>query len=334
MQFGNDPNNSYGQRPISGTQAGPAPRPGSAPWPMPSYPPEPQYNDFPGEEGWAGDGYQQMPPTSEPPQSAVPPPQYGKAPAPPVPRGGDTGARSKGKGLRTLLWILGVLLGVALLLQGTLFRLNRTQVVGCSLRTPEQVVSLAGLVKGQNIFTLDRNAIEAGINKDRYLIFKDLRVDYPDGLTLYVAERLPCATFQRLGVQYTVDAEGMILEETEKLTMSVQSGIVVVTGLAPTATTLGSRMMLQEAQQLSAYQAVLTELSLQDYLLEISELNVSDLDNLYLVSIDGYAVRLGDQTQMQAKIGSLRAVRTALAEMGTTSGSIDVSSPIYPTYIP
>ena len=296
---------------------GPQPGYGSQPGPgfQPEYGPQPQPGARPSEGGTARSG--------------------GPIHGAPAPRGGQASPQGvKGRGLRTVLWILGVLLGVGLLLQGTVFRLNRTQVVGCSLRTPEEVAALAGLVTGQNIFTLDRKSIEAGINADRYLIFRDMRVDYPDGLTIYVAERSPCATFQHLGIQYTADSTGVILEETEKLTMTVQPGVVVVTGLNPSKLALGSIMTLEDAFQLSAYQAVMTELSLQNYLSEISELNVSDLDNLYLVSMDGISVRLGDQAQMQAKIGSLRAVRQWVLEEGKADGSIDVSAPLAPTYSP
>ena len=73
---------------------------------------------------------------------------------------------------------------------------------------------------------------------------------------------------------------------------------------------------------------------MQETISQISELNLSDVDNLYLVSVDGFTVRLGDDANIQAKIGSMRAVFDYLRANSLSRGSVDVTDYVKPTYIP
>lgn len=256
---------------------------------------------------------------------------------PPYPPGSTQRAssprpRPKGRGLRAVLFTLIMLVAVGIILQGTLFRLRTVTVYGNNHRTNQEVETLAGLAKGQNILFLDENKIRDNINADRYLIFEDMQRDYPDGLILKVFERVPRANVQSMGVQYTLDGEGMVLEQTDVL--QLEEGLIAVTGFTLSKCDLGQYVVSQSQRQLTAYRQVMTELAVQECISQVSELNLSDVDNLYLISLDGFSIRLGDSEEMRAKIGAMRAVLEKLREMGREKGSVDVSAPIHPTYIP
>ncbi len=254
------------------------------------------------------------------------------APAPaPIPEDVKR-SRPKGRGLWAVLCLLFVLVGVGIILYSTLFQLKRVQVVGSTYRTPQEVVTLAGVVEGDNILLLDEEKIRNNINADRYLIFQDMQRDYPDGLIIQVHERIPRVNIQSMGEQYTLDGEGMVLEKSQ--TLQLTEGLVAVTGLQITSSILGRHITCQKVEQLVAYRKVMAELALQEIISQISELNLADMDNLYLVSVDGFTIRLGDDGDMQAKIGAMRAVLDYLRQTARVRGSIDVSAPINPTYIP
>ncbi len=241
-------------------------------------------------------------------------------------------SRPKGRGLWAVLCLLFALVGVGVVLHSTLFRLKRVQVIGSEYRTPQEVVTLAGVAEGDNILLLDEDKIRDRINTDRYLIFQDMQRDYPDGLILQVFERIPRVNIQSMGVQYTLDEDGMVLEQTQ--TLQLTEGLVTVTGFQITSSTLGRVITCQKEEQLATYRKVMTELALQEAISQISELNLADMDNLYLVSVDGFTIRLGDGGEMQAKIGAMRAVLDYLRNDGRARGSVDVSAPLNPTYIP
>jgi cell division protein FtsQ len=231
-----------------------------------------------------------------------------------------------------VLLSLLVLLGVGVILHSTLFRLKQVQVVGISHRTPEEVVTLAGVAMGDNILLMDEEKIRDKINSDRYLVFQSMQRDYPDGLIIEVYERKPIANIQSMGMQYTLDGEGMVLEQTQML--QLEEGMVAVTGMQIVSSVLGQYITCQAAEQLSAYRQVMTELAAQGAASQISELNLQDMDNLYLISVDAFTIRLGDDTDIRAKIGSMRTVLEWLRQNGQEKGSVDVSAPVNPTYSP
>ena len=238
----------------------------------------------------------------------------------------------KGRGLKTILFLMALMVVVGIVLQSTLFRVRTISVYGNVNLSKEDVIIQSGLSEGQNIFAINKAQVESRINANRYLKYQSLRREYPDAVTLVVYERVPCASLQSLGIQYTIDKTGMVLEQTEQLTP--MEGLVVLTGVQVDQAVVGRSLILKNEKQLSAVENILYELETKGMLNEISELNVSDLDNLYLVSMDGFSIRLGAREQIGAKLISFSAVHKELLLQGYTGGTIDVSAPIYPTYIP
>lgn len=237
------------------------------------------------------------------------------------------------RGLRSLVVVLFFLFAAGVILNSPLFQIERVIVIGCVNIPESKIVEVSGLYPGQNMLSVNKETIEKSINADRYLLYQDLKKDYTTRTaTLYVYERIPVATLQTLGIQYTLDAMGVVLEQTEEL--SLIDGLIVLTGLKADACILGSRVVAQQKGQLDAYQAVMYELNALSSVGLMSELNVLDMGNLYLVSADGMAVRLGDAQQIHAKIISFFTVKEQLDLMGKTGGTVDVSIPVYPVYIP
>lgn len=265
-------------------------------------------------------------PPGQPPAGGGAPPAQGQpaAPQPEKPR--------RGKGLKTLIALALLLVIVGIVLHSTLFKIRYINVYGNVNLSQEEIVIQSGLAKDQNIFSVDKHQVEERINSNRYLKYQNLRRDYPDTITLVVYERVPCATFQTLGIQYTVDKTGMVLEQTEELTPV--PGMIVMTGIKVEQAGVGRQLILKSEKQLKAMQEILYEIEMKGLDERISELNLSDLENLYLVTVDGFSVRLGPYEMIGPKLISLDAVHQELLRRELSGGTIDVSAPIYPTYIP
>ena len=103
----------------------------------------------------------------------------------------------------------------------------------------------------------------------------------------------------------------MVLEDTGKTFPDGQ--IISITGLHPKGS-IGPGSMLTSSR-LTDYMLLMEELELQGFAGQVSELNLNDQDNLILITVDGYTVRLGDSSSLQAKIGTVRAVIDKLNEM-------------------
>ncbi|MBQ9263981.1 MAG: cell division protein FtsQ/DivIB, partial [Clostridia bacterium] len=155
---------------------------------------------------------------------------------------------------------------------------------------------------------------------------------FPDSVILYVKERVPRANVQVMGVTYQMDEEGMILERLGNVQPS--GDLITVTGFQTREIRVGSPIVATMASQMDAYEGLMQEVILQGFSDQVSELNLSNPDSLYLITKDGYTAHLGDGTELRAKIGTVRAVVAKLREMRRNGGMLEASVPGVATYMP
>lgn len=235
--------------------------------------------------------------------------------------------------LRNVLIFLLVALAVGLVIRGTVFTVRAAQVSGNVRMSDEAIVQEAGVSLGMNMFELNESDVARRINANRYLSFEKLRMDWPDGVTLFVTERVPSAYVKAYGMLYTLAGDGKVLEESGDIDAAL--ALPEVRGLQEGSVTVGRKIVSESSARLRAYTALIEEMSLQGCLEQISVLNLADVDNILLVTTDGYTVQLGEQTDLRAKIGAMRAVRLKLIELGKEKGTINVADdPVHPTYMP
>jgi cell division protein FtsQ len=225
-------------------------------------------------------------------------------------------------------WAVIVVLAVAalgiFLLQHSVFVVRTVTVEGATRYTPQDVVRIAGIHDGQNVFTLDQQEIAQNLSQDQYLLLDSIYINYPNELILRVRERKPRAALTWMGVLVMLDEEGRVLETSNQLDARLQ--IPVVTGMEVTSMDVGMDLATRDPAQVRAMNAMLNELALQKVSALVSELNVANLDNLYLVTQEGMKVMLGDLENLEAKLGLARAVLDELRAGGIQTGSIDVST--------
>lgn len=235
--------------------------------------------------------------------------------------------------LRNVLIFLLVSLAVGLVIRGTVFTVRAAQVSGNVRMSDEAILQEAGVSLGMNMFELNESDVARRINANRYLSFEKLRMDWPDGVTLFVTERVPSAYVKAYGMLYTLAGDGKVLEESGDIDAAL--ALPEVRGLQEGSVTVGRKIVSESSARLRAYTALIEEMSLQGCLEQISVLNLADVDNILLVTTDGYTVQLGEQTDLRAKIGAMRAVRLKLIELGKEKGTINVADdPVHPTYMP
>ena len=240
--------------------------------------------------------------------------------------------RRRTHGFFKFLGLLTVLTIALVVGQQTLFRLETVYVVGNVEKTPQQVVTASGLVRGRNMISIEEEDVAEALSHDHTIIFKGMQKEYPNTIYLYIEERKTVAAMQWLGILYTLDGEGVVMAES---TSSIPpAGIPVVTGFRVSNISVGQQLAVRSQGQLEAYRVIMEELELQVYQSQVSEINLADPDNIYLVTAEGVTVRLGDANYMQAKIGAVRTDMAYLRQLGKTSGILDVTTPEDAKYMP
>jgi len=238
----------------------------------------------------------------------------------------------KESGLLTAVLTLVLILCLAVLLNESVLKIHHVAVMGNVTVSWEEVVSAAGLDRPVSYFSVNEEKIAAGINAHKLLVFEKLEKEFPDRLTLYVRERQAWAYMQVMGITYKIDNEGMVLERLG----SVQPAedLMTITGFKARDVRVGRTVVPATAEHMDAFLLLMQEIELQGIRREVAELNLSDPDSLYLITVDGYTAHLGDRTDLRAKIGTVRAVVEKLREMGRLGGMLEASRPGEATYTP
>ena len=156
-------------------------------------------------------------------------------------------------------------------------------------------------------------------------------------MTLRFNERLGMGVVNALGLYYVLDAEGMVLECAGSVFPDTVAG-PKISGFSMddnTRVVIGDKLPVRDNGQLESMRCVLTMLDSVGMLGRISQLDVKNLDNLYLMTTDGAKIVLGDDGSLQTKLLIAREVLAVREPLGTVRGAkIDVSSGREAHYIP
>jgi len=251
---------------------------------------------------------------------------------------GHSGKKPRGKAeghtMRWVILILAVIVGVGGLVYGAVFQVRDVTVQGSVTIAEKAIIDLSGIHLGMNIFSIDDDQVEKNIESNRYLSFVCVDKHMPDSVILQVKERIPAATVKYCGILYTMDNRGMVLEES--LDTEAETGMVLVDGLSIHDCRVGQTIGLSDAKQMQVFTEVLVELKVMSALSQVRELDLSNMDNLFIVSADeeSFTVRLGEAENLHAKLRSMLLTMNHLRREGYQGGTLDVSSPVNPTYIP
>lgn len=211
-----------------------------------------------------------------------------------------------------LVALLAVLVVAVVIVSNTVFIVRKITVEGNRYCSADEVIASSGIQIGTSIFSLDTGAVKAGINSNRYLQYVGIWRDFPDHVILTVTENSPWATLTWAGMLIILGNDGIVLEKTSHIDITLQ--VPVITGMLVESDRVGQPIVFSAAGQFDAVQNVLSELDRQNVIQEMSELNVTDLDNLYLVTEDGLQVMLGSDDALEAKITLMRAALAYLRE--------------------
>ena len=222
--------------------------------------------------------------------------------------------------------------GIALVLNATLLKIRHIRINGNRSFTAAEVAEQAGLNKDMTYFTVNEAKIKASLERNPYLEFVTLRKQLPSTLVLFIKERAPCANVQGGGIMYLVDENAYVLQTFNSA--KTENTLPVVIGMQISEAKPGSQIVSSRIGKVDEYRDVMEELLLQGVVNEFDQINLTDSEHIYLRHRLGYVADLGTAKELMAKIGTLRAVISALQADGLRNGYIDVTIPGEAIYSP
>lgn len=211
------------------------------------------------------------------------------------------------------------------------------RVDGNSILTDEQVINLAGLYTGKNIFVYDLAAAKRGVESNPYLKCNEIKRSLPDKLIISVSERKEFAALLLGSSDYCViDRSGCVLD-IGRSAESVE-GLLPIYGLSAMGIRVGMNIDADKGK-LRPFTIMQIIESLGDRSGEIRSIDISNTSSVKLVTVSGVTVMLGDSVNIPSKIErmfrALPKVDPEKADIAiiyvNSSGTTDLS---YPTPAP
>jgi len=241
------------------------------------------------------------------------------------------GARGRQSGFAGLVLFALLALLVGLLLRSQVFIIRNIEVDRVETVAPNDVIRKAGLSLGGSIFAADENRIRQNFEREGLIAFDRLERRLPDTIRLIVHERARRAVVNYLGVALVIDDQGNVMEQLGEMP---SYNLTVVTGVRATSYQVGARLMSDVPLQIESMLKVLAQVQEQGLSSRVSELNVADLDNMYMMEKGGMMVKIGDEAKLKEKLVWMQSVLDQqLYPQGTNTGILDVSSGSSAVYV-
>lgn len=233
--------------------------------------------------------------------------------------------------------VLGAIAALIVLAASQVFVVRDIMVVGNRNLLREEVATQSGVEVGDNYLTISSAVLKKRLEQNRYIEYLGHGFDYRGRLTIRINERLGMAVVNVLGLYYVMDEAGMVLECAGSAYPTDVAG-PKVTGFAidqNTRVVVGDLLPVQDRAQLEQMQRVLGELEQTNMLARTSQLDVGNLENLYVMTAEGAKVELGDGSNLRTKLLIAREVLSVREAKGDLEGAkIDVSNGENAHYIP
>ena len=233
------------------------------------------------------------------------------------------GPHDRVRKIAAIAFIAVVLLGAAAvtLTRSPYFAAHRIEVRGTSHVTRSEVLRIAGITPGTNVFTLDAGSAEARLERDPWIAQATVTKDLPSTLVIDVDERVAVAVVETGGALRLVADDGALLEAARPRTAAGLPTIASTEpGVQPGPDAIGGAGRAIAAMAPSLRGRIHGVSILSDGQLRV------DLSS-------GAEVAYGEAVELSEKAMALRALLDYAVEKGASVISADVRVPSAPTAV-
>lgn len=236
--------------------------------------------------------------------------------------------RNRGR-FSALYKLISILLICAAILAGCMvfFRVDVVVVEGNVRYTGAEIVDVAGVERGDNLFTLNKFNIQRDIRRELPYV-SEVRIirRLPDTLIITVTESAAAAVIQKDGEWWLLDAQCKLLERGDS---TLAAGRAEVRGISPLAPDVGTLLAVSQEERakldsLSQLLAALYEQGLDGQVTEFIDLTASN--EIRFGFGPDLTVVVPMNTDFSARIFALRRVKETYEEqMVELAGTLDLT---------
>ncbi len=231
-------------------------------------------------------------------------------------------------GLRALLVLLA-LLALTVVIGLKVFEIQEIEVKGADTITPDSVIALSGLAKGENIFKTSLTQARKNLESDPLVEVLGISRIFPDKIKIEIRQRKPHAAVAWLDGYAIIDERGFTLDVRDSLPAGQYP---LVTGVDIEPAHKGSPINGVDATKMAVLEKLLTALDSQGALQLVSEVNLADPGELKMLTAEGLQINMGAATDLEMKSKWIAGSVPELRKKGYTSGVLYVTGSKGPVY--
>ncbi len=217
--------------------------------------------------------------------------------------------------------VLAAIIVIAVFLDGSVFIIRDVRIEGNCGMEDTDVIRLAGIDMGGKMRHFDEAEVRRNVENTGRLICVSADKELPGTVVITVEQRVPRIVTDYGGSIALMDAEGYVISVTHEMP---EGDYLYVTGLSANNAVPG-RLIGADNLRIEAMAAVIDGIDATGVSGYISEINVADIDGIYLYSRTGIQVMIGDTNQMENKLIWMKYALIDLEGRGETSGKLDVT---------
>lgn len=226
-------------------------------------------------------------------------------------------AKKKWNVLESVFFILILIISGYVLLQSPIFEVHQVLVRGNEFLSEDQIITVANIGIGENIFKVDLNMAVA--NLKMISMVKEVRADrsLPSTIVFTVQERKPLGLLPAREGFIKVDGEGIYLQKAGAST----PGLPVLTGIEYDLPNPGQPV---RSEKLDDALAVIKGLP-ASVVTNLSEIHTGEGGQILLYTLDRIQCRLGLAMEVEEKGAILEQLLQQLSKQGNKINYIDLS---------
>ncbi|MEG1547550.1 MAG: FtsQ-type POTRA domain-containing protein [Clostridia bacterium] len=204
-------------------------------------------------------------------------------------------------------------------------------VVGNEQISTEDVLSIADIRPGVHMWLADvRGAINA-LKQIPYIKKADIQRIYPGTIRITITERVGRAVIIGMNSIALIDEDGYVLAIDSSANTE---GLMRVVGMGSAGFQVSQRLGEETDFNSRALVMIIQALTRHDLAKSISRLDISNALSMYMTTVSGFNVQLGQPDNIDEKLEKLAIVLPELIARNITGGTINLSARGDPTYSP
>lgn len=197
---------------------------------------------------------------------------------------------------------------------GSFFKISDIQVTGNVIYSSQEILEVAGIEPGDNLFLINKKAIEESILENRgFVDTVTISRRLPDGVELNIRESQLLAYVELEGAYFIMNRKCEILSKTDA---AGAAGHIQIVGVEPLSPRVGELLTLGAAESAKEdYLADVMEMMLQkDIYRYVSMIDASNVSSLKFNYRGDLVVDLGKNEELARKFDMLESIIADLAE--------------------